>query len=58
MTLIPCMHCKKEYGHKHTFFRCETCGFRVCAACLSKHKGQYGSGFKCSQCRFGKMKKN
>jgi hypothetical protein len=53
MSLINCQHCKKKYATSHTWFECNNCGFRICAHCISKH----GTGFKCSQCTPGIIKK-
>lgn len=56
MSLIPCQLCAKMYSESAKWYKCNTCGYRVCVFCLNKHKGKYGSGFKCSQCPFGRMK--
>lgn len=55
--LIRCMCCGAEYPTSWNWFVCDSCGYRVCPHCLSKHRGAYGSGYKCSQCRYGKMVK-
>jgi hypothetical protein len=52
---IRCMCCGKESPADWNWYICDSCGYRVCPHCLGKHKGPYGAGFKCSQCRFGKM---
>lgn len=57
MALIPCQHCKRMYPIRWTWFTCDKCGFRVCASCLNRHRSRYGSGYKCSQCPFGQMKR-
>lgn len=54
--LIRCMCCGAEYPTSWNWFFCDSCGFRVCPHCLSKHRGTYGAGYKCSQCRWGHMK--
>ncbi len=57
MTLIPCQNCGKDKPKSVSWYICDKCAFRICMHCISKHKGKYGTGFKCSQCRFGHMKK-
>ena len=54
---IPCQCCGREYPENWNWYVCDTCGYRICHPCLSRHRGPYGSGgFKCSQCAFGNMK--
>ena len=55
--LIPCQYCRKEYPNNAPIWViCNTCGYRICVHCVSKHKSNYGGGFKCSQCAAGQMK--
>lgn len=55
--LIPCQCCGQQLPTSWRWYVCDKCGYRVCPACLSKHRGQYSSGgYKCSQCAFGHMK--
>ena len=58
MPVIPCNHCKKNMfpPPKAKWFICNLCNFRICPGCISKHKGPYGTGTKCSQCRQGFLK--
>jgi hypothetical protein len=53
---IPCQCCGKEYTNTWSWFVCDKCNYRVCMPCLTRHKGKYGSGYKCSQCMMGWMK--
>lgn len=53
---IPCQCCGQQYPQDWHWYVCDTCGYRICPSCLGRHKGPYGSGFKCSQCAFGHMK--
>jgi len=53
--MIPCQCCHQEFPRQWTWYVCNECGFRVCVNCLGSHQGQYGGGFKCSQCAFGQM---
>lgn len=56
MAWIPCQCCGQEFGTGVSlWYVCDTCGYRVCMNCLSKHTGPYGVGFKCSQCAHGQM---
>ena len=55
MGLVRCQCCGKEYPTFFPWYICDTCGFRVCTNCLSKHRGPHGFGFKCSQCTTGQM---
>jgi hypothetical protein len=55
--LIPCQCCGRAYPSlTPIWYVCDKCYFRVCPACITKHKGKYGSGMKCSQCPWGYMK--
>jgi hypothetical protein len=57
--MLPCQCCGKEQPRNFLWYRCDQCGFRVCAACLSRHRGRYGTatgGFKCTQCANGQLK--
>ena len=42
--LVPCQQCRLDYQSFYNFFICEKCSFRVCLACISLHKGKYGTG--------------
>ena len=54
---IPCQNCGKQLPPNWQWFQCSHCGFRVCPACLSQHKGPYGmGGYKCSRCAFGQLR--
>jgi hypothetical protein len=53
---IPCQCCRKELPRDWPWTTCDQCGYRICSSCIGVHRGQYGSGFKCSQCAFGHMK--
>lgn len=54
--LVRCQCCGRELPTHASWYVCNTCGFRVCMFCLSKHQGPYSKGgYKCSQCRFGTM---
>lgn len=52
---ISCQNCGKQLPQNWNWYVCNKCGFRVCPYCLSEHRGQYGSGYKCSRCAFGQM---
>ena len=54
--LIPCQCCGKMLPTNWSWYVCNQCGYRICPSCIGKHKGKYGSGYKCSQCPFGQMK--
>lgn len=54
--IIRCMCCGREYPASWNWYVCDSCGYRVCPHCICKHSGTYGAGYKCSQCRWGKMK--
>ena len=56
MSMIPCQCCGKQYPASNNWYVCNKCNYRICPFCISKHKGRYGSGFKCSQCIMGQMK--
>jgi hypothetical protein len=53
--MIPCQCCGKQLPATWNWWACNRCGFRVCPHCLGSHRGQYGTGFKCSQCPHGHM---
>lgn len=53
--LIRCMCCGKELPSSWNWYVCDSCGYRVCPFCINKHRGLYGTGYKCSQCRFGHL---
>jgi hypothetical protein len=53
----PCMCCGREYTESWIWYRCDQCGFRICQGCLSAHRGEFGSGLKCSRCVWGWMRK-
>ena len=55
--MIPCHNCGKLFSQTWDWLVCDKCGFRICTFCIGTHKGQHGSGFKCSRCAFGMMKK-
>ena len=55
--LIPCQFCRTQYPNSAAIWvTCNKCGYRICIHCISKHKSNYGAGYKCSQCAFGQMK--
>lgn len=54
---IPCQCCGNELPTTWKWYVCDTCGYRICPSCFSKHSGPYShGGFKCSQCAVGYMK--
>lgn len=57
MPLIPCQCCGKQFTTYYSWYTCNHCGYRICPFCISKHTGRYGSGFKCSQCVSGQLKR-
>lgn len=57
ISLIPCHCCGREFPSNLTWYVCDKCGYRICPFCLTRHKGRYGAGLKCSQCAFGLMRK-
>lgn len=56
VNLIRCMCCGRELPSNWGWYVCDACGYRICPNCLNKHRGPFGVGFKCSQCRFGQMR--
>jgi|JFJP01.1.fsa_nt_gi hypothetical protein len=57
MGYIPCQNCGKQIPSEWTWMMCDKCGFRICLPCLNNHKGKYGSGYKCSRCVSGQMRR-
>lgn len=53
--MIRCQCCKRELPSNQYWYRCGTCGYRICTECLNRHTGEYGRGYKCSQCIQGQM---
>ena len=53
---IRCMCCGKEYPANSNWYVCDSCSYRICPFCITRHRGLYGAGYKCSQCRWGMMK--
>ena len=59
MPYVRCMCCGQQFDLKiWTWYICDSCGYRICPACIGKHRGPYGCGTKCSQCQPGWLKKN
>lgn len=55
---VPCQCCGKQTPVRWMWYVCDSCGYRVCANCLSKHHGPHNpnGGHKCSQCMSGYLK--
>ena len=55
---IPCMCCGTTYTDTWLWWVCDTCGYRICMSCYTKHSGPYArnGGGKCSQCMMGQLK--
>lgn len=56
--VVPCHWCGKQYPVEWMWYVCDSCGYRVCASCLGKHRGRYNTsgGTKCSQCMSGTLR--
>ena len=54
---IPCQNCGQQYTQNWIWYVCNCCGFHICQSCLCTHQEPYGSGFKCSRCAFGQMRR-
>ncbi|MBQ3580395.1 MAG: hypothetical protein II975_05320 [Bacteroidales bacterium] len=56
--VVPCHCCGKQVPVEWMWYVCDSCGYRVCASCLGKHRGPYnqGGGVKCSQCMSGTLR--
>ena len=56
--VVPCHCCGKQYPVEWMWYVCDSCGYRVCGACLAKHRGMYNNsgGTKCSQCISGTLR--
>jgi hypothetical protein len=53
---IPCQCCGRTYPDDWKWYKCDTCGYRLCTQCIGEHQGQYGRGLKCDRCAFGQMR--
>jgi hypothetical protein len=49
----PCSWCRRIFPSNWSWYACNECGYRVCAACLDQQNGRFGRGFKCGQCVSG-----
>ena len=55
--VVTCQCCGREFFSNYPiWWICDKCGYRICAFCLTVHKGKYGSASKCSQCTSGWLK--
>lgn len=55
---ISCYCCGGQFPVRWMWYMCDSCGYRVCPSCFTKHSGYYNrsGGFKCSQCIGGFLK--
>lgn len=51
-SFVSCFCCGGQFPVRWMWYVCDSCGYRVCPSCFTKHKGYYNpsGGGKCSQC--------